>query len=125
MAYEIMFYQLSDEELYQKIKISFTDMTCFLNREVAEQAIHDNIKHHADVIATWLFDESPNASQRLRIEYEHTKPIGYGVSWKNKERVENISHSYIILKKSKFKEDEEGFYIIFAAPYLKEGGHVS
>ena len=120
-----MFYQLSEEELYRKIRIAFTDTTCFFNRQVAEQAIHDNMKHHADIIANWLFDESPNASQRLRIEYEHTKPIGYGVSWETKEWVENISHSYIILKKTRYEKYEEGFYIIFAAPYIKVGGDVS
>lgn len=124
MTYQIMYYQLSNEELSRKMRLALTDTTCFFTREVAEQAIHDNIKHHADIISSWLFDESPNASQRLRINYEHTKPIGYGLSWETKERVENISHSYIILKKSKFEHHEEGFYIIFAAPDLKEGGQI-
>lgn len=122
MSNEIMLYQLSNDELIQKMKRSFTDVTCFFTRETAEQAIHDNIQHNAEIISEWLFNDNPYASQRLRIQHEHSKPIGYGVHWKIHKRIDNISQSYIILEKTQFEEYEEGFYIIFAAPFVNVGG---
>ena len=119
---EIMFCQLSDDELIKKMKNSCTHITCFSNREIAEQAIHENIQYNAEKIADWLWDDEVYMNEHLKIYYTHDNSVGYGMNYESKQKVMDISKSFIILKKCYFEKFQEGFYIKFAAPLIEKGG---
>ncbi|MEX3748107.1 MULTISPECIES: RNase A-like domain-containing protein [Lysinibacillus] len=114
---DIMFYDLPNEELERKIRISFNDITCFYNRDMAIQVVNEILNRNSEEIAQWLWEESSELRRRIRLESNHQYPIGYGISQRTKQKYTDLTKSYIILEKSGFYE--EGFYIIFTAPLIE------
>ncbi|UPW85121.1 RNase A-like domain-containing protein [Lysinibacillus sp. Ag94] len=114
---EIMFYKLTDEELERKLRITFTDITCFYNRDIAIKAINENLVMHSEEIAEWIWQDSGESHRRMRLEFTHQFPIGYGISKKSKQKYTDLTKSYLILEKSSLHD--EGFYIIFSAPLIE------
>ncbi|MFJ7840669.1 hypothetical protein GY31_09335 [Lysinibacillus sphaericus] len=114
---EIMFYDLPNEELERKIRISFNDITCFYNRDIAIQVVNEILNIHSEEIAQWLWEDSSESHRQIRLESNHQYPIGYGISQRTKQKYTDLTKSYIILEKSELHE--EGFYIIFTAPIIE------
>ncbi|MGE7999710.1 RNase A-like domain-containing protein [Lysinibacillus sp. NPDC093190] len=114
---EIMFYDLPNEELEKNIRISFNDITCFYNRDMAIEIVNEILNMHSEEIAQWLWEDSSDSRRRIRLDSSHQYPIGYGISQRTKQKYTDLTKSYIILEKSGFSE--EGFYIIFTAPLIE------
>ncbi|MGE7999717.1 RNase A-like domain-containing protein [Lysinibacillus sp. NPDC093190] len=114
---EVMFCKLTDEELERKLRISFTDITCFYNRDTAINAINETLMMHSEEIAEWIWQDSSESHRRMRLEYTHQFPIGYGISKKRKQKYTDLTKSYLVLEKSGLHD--EGFYIIFTAPLIE------
>lgn len=114
---EIMFFDLSKEEIERKTRSSFNDITCFYNRDMAIEIVNEIMNMHSEEIAQWLWEDSDDSRRRIRLETSHQSPIGYGISQRTKQEYTELTKSYIILEKSGFSE--EGFYIIFTAPLIE------
>lgn len=114
---DIMFCELTDEELERKARIAFTNITCFYNRDIAINAVNEMLKIHNQEIAQWLWKDAGESNRRIRLESTHQSPIGYGISKKTKQKYNNLKRSFIILEKSGFYD--EGFYIVFTAPLIE------
>ncbi len=114
---DIMFYDLPNAEIERKIRISFNDITCFYNRDIAIQVVNEILNRNSEEIAQWLWEDSSESRRRIRLESNHEYPIGYGISQRTKQKYTDLTKSYIILEKSGFYE--EGFYIIFTAPLIE------
>ncbi|MGN4125650.1 RNase A-like domain-containing protein [Lysinibacillus sphaericus] len=114
---DIMFYDLPNAEIERKIRISFNDITCFYNRDIAIQVVNEILNRNSEEIAQWLWEDSSESRRRNRLESNHEYPIGYGISQRTKQKYTDLTKSYIILEKSEFHK--EGFYIIFTAPLIE------
>lgn len=116
---EILFVNLTEKELKQKIQDTVSNVACFTSRETAESCINEVIINNADAISTWLFEEN-TVTQRLKLSFEHQTYIGYGMLWRAEE-IMKTSKSYVVLCKTEFVKHEEGFLIEFASPLLEKG----
>ncbi|MFJ5565262.1 RNase A-like domain-containing protein [Lysinibacillus xylanilyticus] len=114
---EVMFCKLTDEEIERKLRFSFTDITCFYNRDTAINAINETLMMHSEEIAEWIWQDSSESHRRMRLETTHLFPIGYGISKKGKQKYTDLTKSYLILEKSGLQD--EGFHIIFTAPLIE------
>lgn len=116
---EIMFINLTEDTLKQKIQDTLGNIACFTSRDVAEKCIQEIIGSNAESISSWLFSENMETSQkqRLKLVYDHQTVVGYGMRW-GTEKIVETTKSYIVLSRTEFIKHDEGFLIEYASPLL-------
>ncbi len=102
-----------DELMFRIIKDEVKNATTFTSKRIATKAVKENLKHHAEKIASWFNDP---LKDQIVLEFSHQYSIGNGILKGKKKPFYDLINSKIVLEKDITQEC--GFKILTAFPVI-------